>query len=234
MKSPSDVAFSALQRTALHIASLLVPAAEREDWTSEWFSELWHVRGSYLRIDETISLQGQGEIVLFCLGAFSDALCVRELALNSGPRKHPIHGSAAQSLLWLSAILLLCGVISSLLPGVQAEREAARFLIHPNALIISEATDRSSKPSIPAGLYLNWKYTHQRFFQDLAFYQVTREPAQAGSARMTWNVGRSSTNLFSLLGVPLKYAFDDGSGLPSVILSHEIWMHSFAGNPNVT
>jgi len=29
MKSPSDVAFSAFQRTALHTASLLVPSSER-------------------------------------------------------------------------------------------------------------------------------------------------------------------------------------------------------------
>jgi len=234
MKSPSGVAFSAIQRTALHTASLFVPAAERQNWSCEWLSELWHVRSSYIRIDETISLQSQGEIMLFCLGAFSDALCVRELATQSGSRRPHIHGSAAQTLLWLSAILLLCFLITSLLPGIQAEREAAQFLINPNALIISEATDHSFRPSIPAGLYLNWKYTHQRFFQDLAFYQVTREPAQAGSARMSWNVARSSTNLFSLLGVPLKYAFDDGSGLPSVILSHEAWMRTFSGDPNVT
>lgn len=234
MKSPSDVALSAIQRTTLHAASLLVPAAERKDWTCEWISELWHVRSSYVQIDETISLQAQGEIVLFCLGAFSDALCVRELAIKSRSRTSHIHGSAAQALLWLSAILLLCFLITSILPGVQAEREAAQFVVNPNALIISEATDKRSKPSIPAGLYLNWKYTHQRFFQDLAFYQVTRETSQAGSARMVWNVARSSTNLFSLLGVPLKYAFDEGSGLPAVILSHEVWMRSFSGDPNVT
>ena len=234
MKSPSDVAFSAIQRTALHTASLLVPAAEREDWSSEWLSELWHVRSSYLRIDETISIQSQGEITWFCLGSFSDALCVRELSVKSGHRSPHMHGSAAQSLLWLSAILLLCFLITSLLPGLRAEREAAQFLINPNALLISEAAGHSSKPSIPAGLYLNWKYTRQRYFQDLAFYHVTRETAQSGSARVTWKVARSSTNLFSLLGVPLKYAFDDNSGLPSIILSHEVWMRSFAGNPNVT
>jgi len=234
MKSPSDVACSAIQRTALRTAAFLVPSSEREEWSDEWFAELWHVRDSYVQVDETISLQSHGEIMLFCLGAFSDALCVRDLARKSGHRSSHMHGSAAQSLLWLSAILLLCFLVTSLLPGVQAEREAARFLINPNALIISEATDHSSKPSIPAGLYLNWKYTHQRFFQDLAFYHVTRENAQSGPARISWVVARSSTNLFNLLGVPLKFAFDDNSGLPSVVLSHEAWMRSFAGDPSVT
>jgi hypothetical protein len=234
MKSPSDVALSAIQRTALHAASLLVPAAEREDWACEWFSELWHVRSSHLRIDETISLQSQGEITFFCLGAFADALCVRELAARSGERRSHMHGSAAQPLLWLSVILLLCFLITILLPGVQAEREAAQFVVNPSALVISEATDKASRPSIPAGLYLNWKYTHQRFFQDLAYYHVTRETAESGSARISWKVARSSTNLFSLLGVPLKHAFDDNSGLPSVVLSNEAWIRSFRGDPNVT
>ena len=234
MKSPSDVALSAIQRSTLHAASLLVPSSEREDWISEWFAELWHVRSSYLRIDETISLQSQGEITWFCLGAFADAYCVRALTADPGRRRAHMHGSATQALLWLSTILLLCFLITSLLPGLRAEREAAKFLTNPNALLISEAADHNSKPSIPAGLYLNWKYTHQRFFQDLAFYHVTRETAQSGSTRISLNVARSSTNLFSLLGVPLKYAFDDNSGLPSVILSHEVWMRSFAGDPNVT
>jgi len=234
MKTPSDVAFSALQLTALHTASLLVPGAERENWSCEWLSELWHVRSSYLRVDETISLQSQGEITWFCLGAFADALCVRELAGRSGQRRPHMHGSAAQPLLWLAAILLLCFLITSLLPGVRAEREAAQFVVNPNALLISEAADKAYRPSIPAGLYLNWKYTHQRFFQDLAFYHVSRETAESGTARISWNVARASTNLFSLLGVPLKHAFDDNSGLPSVVLSNEAWMRSFAGDPNVT
>jgi len=234
MKSPSDVAFCAIQRTALQTASLLVPSAERAEWRNEWLSELWHVRSSYVRIDETISLRSQGEIICFCFGSFADALCVRELTAKNGQRHAHMHGSAAQTLLWMSAILLICFLISSLLPGLQAEREAARFLINPNTLLISEASDHSSKPSIPAGLYLNWKYTHQRFFHDLAYYHVSHETAQSGSARISWNVARASTNLFSLLGVPGKFAFDDSSGLPSVVLSHEAWMRSFAGDPNVT
>ena len=234
MKSHSDFAFFAIQRTALHTASLLVPASERADWSREWLSELWHVRQSYVRLDETIALESQGEIILFCLGAYTDALCVRELAAKSGPRRPHIHGSAAQALLWLSAIFLLCFLITSLLPGVQAEREASRFLVNPNALVISEATDRSYRPSIPSGLYLNWKYTHQRFFQDLAFYHVKRESAEAvSSSPVWWNVARSSTNLFSLLGIPLKFAVEDNSGLPSVVLSHEAWMRSYGGDPNV-
>jgi hypothetical protein len=233
MKSPSDLAFSALQRTALHTAALLVPSTERQEWSCEWHSELWHLRRSFARIDETFSLQSQREITRFCLGAFSDALCVRQLAVLPADRHAHMHGSAAQALLWLSFALLICLFIASFLPGVQAESEAARFPINPAALLIAEAADNSAKPSISAGLYVNWKSTHQRFFQDLAFYHVTHEDAQSGSERMSWNVARSSTNLFALLGLPLKHTCNDDSGLASLILSHEAWIRSFGGNPEV-
>jgi hypothetical protein len=233
MKSPSDLAFAAFQRTALRTAALFVPSIERQEWTCEWVSELWHVRRSFARVDETFSLQSQGEITRFCLGAFSDALCIRHQAAQPADRRPHMHGSAARALLWLSVALLICLFIASFLPGVQAENEAARFQISPSALLIADATDNSAKPSISAGLYLNWKSTHQRFFQDLAFYHVTRESAQSGSERISWNVAHSSTDLFALLGLPLMHPSDNDSGLPSVILSHEAWMRSFAGNPDV-
>jgi hypothetical protein len=233
MKSPSDVALSALQRTMLHTASLLVPSTDRPEWNSEWFAELWHVRRSYAAIDETISLQGHYEIARFCFGAFADALCVREHSAKSAHRRSHMHGSAAQTLLWLAVILLICLFITSFLPGVQAEREASRFQISSNALLIAESADNSAKPSIPAGLYADWKTTRQRFFQDLAFYHVTRESVQSGSAHLSWNVARSSTNLFSLLGLPLMHTVEDDATLPSVILSHDAWMRTFAGNPEI-
>jgi len=217
----------------LHTASLLVPSTDRAEWNSEWFAELWHVRHSYAGIDESISLQGHCDIARFCLGAFADALCMRENSVKSPHRPPHMHGSAAQTLLWLAVILLVCLFITSFLPGVQAENEASRFQISSNALLIAESADDGAKPSIPAGLYIDWKTTRQRFFQELAFYHVTRESVQSGTTRVSWNVARSSNNLFSLLGLPLMHTIDDDAGLPSVILSHDAWMHSFAGNPDI-
>ena len=118
MKSLSDSAFSALQRTLLHSAALLVPSPEREEWNAEWSAELWHVRRTCFRIDDTFSLESHWEIIRFCLGAFPDALCIREHSAKSGPQHAHIHGSAAQALLWLASILLLCFLITTLLPGV--------------------------------------------------------------------------------------------------------------------
>ena len=126
-------------------------------------------------------------------------------------------------------------MISRLLPGVTAENEAARYQISPNVLQVSEAAADNGQPSISAALYQNWKTTRQRFFQELAFYRVSREPAEAGNVTTSWNVAYSTENLFSVLGLPINFAnqADTNSSLPSVILSHDTWMRSFAGDPHI-
>jgi hypothetical protein len=233
MKSPSEVAFSALQCGLLHGAALIVPSCDRDEWRREWFAELWHVRRSSIGVDETFSLDSQREILWFCLGAFPDALCVRDQSDAAGTQPAHMHGSAAQALLWLLVILLLCLVITSLLPGVQAEDEAASFPISPNVLLIGEEAQSSARPSIPTGLYLDWNRTQQRFFDNLAFYRVTRETADSGSARICWNVAHATANLFPTLGLPLIHTVESGSDLRSIVLSHQAWIRFFGGDPQI-
>lgn len=234
MKPPSEMAFTALQRGLLHGAAFLVPSADRHEWCREWFAEFWHVRDSYISVNSTFSWYSQREITGFCLGAFPDALCVRSLSLKTGSHPAHVHGSAGQTLLWLSAALLVCLAITRFLPGLEAENQAARFQISPSALVVSQAAATSARPSIPAGLYVNWRQTRQRFFDDLAFYRVSRETADSGSTRVSFNVAHSSTNLFALLGLPLTRTTDAASDLPAVILSHDVWMRSFAGDPQIS
>lgn len=68
----------------LRLAALLVPSAERSEWTREWNSELWYVQCSRL---------------MFCLGAFRDALWVRR---NSPRERHAFLQSPRHCLLLLS------------------------------------------------------------------------------------------------------------------------------------
>lgn len=234
MKQSSDLVISLFDAALLRTASLLVPAPLREDWRREWSAELWHVRHSYVSVDDTFSWESQREITAFCLGAFPDALCLRSQPAKGNAAAH-IHGSAAHTLLWLSAALALCFVISRLLPGVEAENEAGRYQIKPNVLLINEAA-ADTNPNISAALYQNWETTRQRFFQELAFYRVSRETAEAGSAPMPWSVAHSTRNLFRLLGLPINFAerSEDADGsLPAVILSYDTWMRSFAGDPHI-
>lgn len=236
MKQPSDVVISLLDAALLRTASFLVPALQREDWRREWSAELWHVRRSFSGIDDTFSWEAQREITGFCLGAFPDALCLRTQPQKGHPVPVHVHGSAAHTLLWLLAVFALCFAISRLLPGVTAENEAARYQIRHDVLVVSEAATAYNEPSISAALYQNWKTTPQRFFEELAFYRVSRELAEAGRMTTSWKVAHSTENLFSLLGLPINFRNQASadSGLPSVILSHDAWMRSFAGDPRVT
>ncbi|WP_348264718.1 hypothetical protein P8935_09305 [Telmatobacter sp. DSM 110680] len=233
MKQPSDVVISLFDDALLRAASLIVPTIQREEWRREWCAELWHVRRSCIGVDETFSWEAQREITGFCLGAFSDALCLRTQPQKGHPAPVHIHGSAAHTLLWLFAALALCFVISQLLPGVAAENEADRYQISPGVLLVSEAAADDNQPSISSALFHNWKTTRQRYFQDLAFYSLSRESANTGRVTTSWNVAHSSENLFSLLGLPIENQADTGSGLPSVVLSHDTWMRSFAGDPHI-
>ncbi len=240
MNPQSDQVFSGFESALLHTASLLVPSCQREDWRREWYAELWHVRRSYIGIDETFSWTARREITSFCLGAFSDAFCLRSQPARSASAHVHVHGSAGQTLLWLSAALALCFVISRLLPGVDAESEAARYQIKPGVLLVNEAAADINSPSISNALYQNWKTSPQRFFQDLAFYRISREKADADPTSNPWNIAYSSANLLSLLGLPVLYAdrlnphdATPEPNEPSLVLSHDLWMRSFAGDPRI-
>jgi hypothetical protein len=237
MNPPGDQVISLFDVALLRTASLLVPSFQREDWRREWYAELWHVRRSYIGIDETLSWYAHREITCFCLGAFPDALCLRTQPAKSASAHVHVHGSAGQTLLWLSAALALCFVISRLLPGVDAENEASNYQIKPGVLLVNEAAADISSPSISTALYQNWKTSPQRFFEELAFYRVSREKADADPTLSPWNIAHSSANLFSLLGLPIRFAdrLDaPDPNLPSLVLSHDLWMRSFAGDPRIT
>jgi hypothetical protein len=232
MKSPSDLAFSTSQRALLFTASLLVPSLSREEWRREWVAELWHVRRSCIGVDETFSMEAQREITWFCLGAFPDALCLRKLPSQPGTVPAHVHGSAGQTLLWLAAAAALCCVIATLLPGVQAEKDASRYRVKPNVVLIGDANAIGLEPSISTALFRQWKMTRQRFFHDLAFYRISRERAEAGPATMAWKVAHSTQNLFSLLGLPVDLADVDEAdrSIPAVIISRKVWLRDFRGD----
>lgn len=235
MMHTSDFAFSVSQRALLYSASLLVPSSDREEWRREWFAELWHVRRSYEGIDETFTLEAEREITVFCLGAFPDALCLRTQPGQTATAPVHVHGSAGHTLLWLAAIASICCVISQLLPGVQAEKEAVRTQIRSNVLLVGDVDEPAWRPSISMGLFRQWKTTPQRFFDDVAFYRMSREAMDGPRASSSWNVAHSTRNLFAVLGLPIDLADldDPGSDIPAVILSRRVWLQDFKGDPQV-
>jgi hypothetical protein len=132
--------------------------------------------------------------------------------------------------------------IALLLPGVRAERNLMVGQVNPGLVMIQNAgySDDTS-PTIRPRQYRTWKARKQQYFDGFAFYRVesnsvSQESASAGSNAAAWGVAHASANLFVLLGLPLRFADPDrnaGDGLPSVILSEQLWTREFGANPHV-
>jgi hypothetical protein len=94
-----------LQCTILRAASILAPGRQRAEWLKEWRSELWYIP--------------QSRAMLFCLGAFQDALWLRRN--NQGPAtRSGIHLESPFSCLAFLSVLAAAGTyiaIRLLTPG---------------------------------------------------------------------------------------------------------------------
>lgn len=244
MKPSADRILRAVDETILWCAARLIPAGQRPEWHREWHAELWHVRSCCS--GGSFSWPAQREITAFCLGSIPDAFCVlrQSRPADSAPARLPgvsrpnLHGSAAQSLFCLVAVLAVCVMVARLVPGVRAEADSSRYQVSPGLILIQVGRSGDDlTPSISADLFRNWKATHQRYFDQFAFYRTARETASVSSTHIArWKVNYASLNLFSLLGLQIRFASaapGNDRNVPSVILSYETWMRDFGANPRI-
>jgi hypothetical protein len=225
----------------LHSASLLVPGGQRAEWRREWQGELWQVRHACSCADQ-FRWRAEREIAGFCLGAFQDAYCLREIGRRAGTPPAISFGSAWQCILFLSVILGVSYGMARMLPGVRAERSMSQYLVRPGLVLIENAEEETTTRTISSVQYRAWADRKQEFFDGLAFYRVTQEPvgretAQAGSRETGgWGVARASSNFFALLGIPVRFRETVASAdvdLPRVVLSENLWKREFGADPHV-
>ncbi|MGD0630017.1 MAG: hypothetical protein ABR987_11710 [Terracidiphilus sp.] len=225
----------------LRAASLLVPGPQRAEWWREWRGELWHVRHSRATAG-VVSRRGEREVTAFCLGAFQDALCLRRAGRQTTPLFAAMEGTPRLCILILGAALAASYAIALLLPGVRAERSLWPRKVNPNLVLIQqEGSSDGSWPTISPRLFRSWEGRNQKYFDGFAFYGVTREPVETGMlfsgtvAKSAWGVARASSNLFTLLGLPVEFA-DGGvvaGGVPAVILSEKVWKRDFGADEHL-
>jgi hypothetical protein len=81
-----------------------------------------------------------------------------------------------------------------------------------------------------------WKRRRQDIFDGFAFYQVVQEPVSSAShVHAAKTVAVASSNLFELLGLPVRFASEKThDDMPTVILSDEAWRREFGGDPNIS
>ncbi len=226
----------------LRCASMLVPEPQRAEWSREWRGELWHVRQACAPMGAG-SRQGEREVTAFCLGAFQDALCLRRAGRLPRMPFAAMEGTARQCVLILAAALALSYALALLLPGVRAERSLWPRKVNPNLVLIEQAAaSDDARPTIAAEQFRAWKARKQKYFDGFAFYRVTREPVETELASSgtqggnAWSVARASSNLFSLMGLPVQFAETGGvveDGMPAIILSEAAWKREFGADPRV-
>jgi hypothetical protein len=190
--------------------------------------------------------KGEREVMQFCLGAFQDALCLRRSGRQQWISFAAMKGTPRQCILILGAILAASYALALLLPGVRAERSLWPRKVNPNLVLIQDKESNSfSLPSIAPAQFRSWKARRQKYFDGFAFYRVTQEsveqePAIGEWQRRTnwgvWGVARASSNLFTLLGLHVRFTQPSGTAgedLPEVILGEAVWKRQFGADTRV-
>jgi hypothetical protein len=106
----------AVQQFVISCAARFVLGTERREWKREWHSELWYVRRE---------APSRSAIWGFCLGAFSDSLCIRRDTRQR--RLHDPLQSPISCALRLGAVVLLALLAAFWMPG---SRDLLRLSLH--------------------------------------------------------------------------------------------------------
>lgn len=237
MRLPLAAPIHVVQIGILHCAARLVPAHARREWQREWRSELWHVREA-TAVDVTDGWDAERKVTAFCLGAFKDAVCLRQCSEKRTQPPLTFRGSAAQCILLLGLVAVACALLARVLPTVDAETHLARYAMRPGLILIQNAESGTDVvPTITAWKFQLWRSRPQRYFDDLAYYRMAREVVSAGGSTVgQWHVAHTTANLFEMLGLPLLLAGPDltnGPHPPGVILSETMWQRVFHGDPHI-
>ena len=236
MTPPFAFALRAIDVSLLRGASLLVPVAQRAEWWREWRSELWHVRRECAP-GGTASWQAEREVTAFCLGAFPDALCLGRRSWQINRVISVSRGSPGRCLLWLAMALAASLAMAYLLPGVRTEIHPSLYHVRPGLMLIQDARyNNDSAATISIEQLRTWEGRRQKYFDGFAFYRIAQESATIGSGSVTrWQVAQASSNLFTLLGLPVpghSASTESDPKAPGIVLSDEAWSREFGRNPH--
>ncbi|HEX4004548.1 MAG TPA: hypothetical protein VHX60_00085 [Acidobacteriaceae bacterium] len=228
----------ALPRVLIRAASLLVPGADRHEWTAEWSSELWHAQhGSEVGPGiPGAGITGTRAAILFSVGAVQDAFCLRVQTLRQDAANTYRAGSAARCGLILNlacsvgivAFLALPGTRNTILPLPYRDAETL-------AVISSNGDTGMQAPSIRLADYQEWTSDTAGLFSQIAFYQPVAVHLHLTNRRTAaLSLAIASGNLLEMLGInqsPIHAA--STPALPRLVLSRSAWRRFYRADPSI-
>ncbi len=219
----------------LRAASFLVPRDARREWLAEWRSELWYV-WRHCQGETQAWPRRSSEVTRFCLGAFHDALWLRQNQRREASRPCLSIESPLRCELLLATLAAASLLLAFALPGVRKVMEPSPYG-EASRLITIARTQYSGSPGTAVQLadYRSWAQTTHHLFTALAFYQPVRKRVRIGKDLSDGlSIARGSSNLFSLLHLPVAGENTiASSSQPKAILSRELWRTSFHSDPQV-
>ena len=223
-----------LARQIIRIASVMVPLRQREEWTSEWRSELWHLCHVTQESSCTLNCDALG----FSIGSFQDALWLRceHVRMSRSPSLAP--GSAGRLLAvlsgWAVAGLLLC----LMLPGARRALMPLSCRGAADLVVISTGGFAGTqKATIPVTKYREWRRDAAQLFSGMAFYRpVTRRVRLEGHPAAHLFVALASDNLLTLLNISDAVQAHDRNHVSAgarLILSRSAWQRICGGSADL-
>jgi hypothetical protein len=233
MKPPSTLGNLNVYGVVIRLAALGVPRSRRQEWMAEWMAELWYVRETLALRNPTTSVAHR-EIAAFCRGAIDDVRCLRNLHACTPVKAS---GSAVTCMVSLSLLCLLCFTVAQFVPAVHHVTERPPYRDAANLVSIWQPGEAGTwSPPVRLGAVRSWRSRPQHLFSEFAFYAPAIKSVHIGGQHAAeLAIARSSANLLTLLGVPVRYRQParPGDGLPVLILNESTWRSQFGADREV-
>jgi hypothetical protein len=203
----------------VRVASLLVPARRREEWTREWLTEL-HYAGAHA---------GEARLMAFASGAFHDAIW-QHRDFWTLERISQRAQSARFCMESIAAVLVLIVLASGFLPMTRSVLMPLPYRDAAGIVTVAQSGTMAMRAGVSGQAVELWR-ENSVSFDDIATYRWQAAPG-GGALMSAW----VSPNFFHLLGAktstgrtferdaPASCAAGSGANLEQcVILSYDFW-----------
>jgi len=219
------------------VASLLVPTSQRSEWSEEWCSELWYVLRE-CSPKTSIHPRSMKEATVFCLGAYRDAIWLRERSWQKQRPFARIRGSASACIFVLMTIFLATWGIADISPRVAAVNEVSRIRVSPSRMSDELAASWDCAFDVRLEEQVEKLFgIPQRYFDGFSHYTITRDTVRANSIPKTeWTVAHAPSNFFAVTNLSIRSfgnARTDPARLPRLLLNEATWVEDFGGKQDI-